>query len=463
MYFQKGDFKVLFSLAAPLLLSSFIEASLGFTSNIFLAHLGPTALGAGSLIVWFFATLMVIIWGLFTAVSVLVSYHHGANDNKAVGLVLRDSLGLGILLAIPVSILIHNMSPVLIYLGQAPFVISRALPYLHALSWTVLPDFVSLILLQFIIGLGKTRVNLLFSLTWVPINILLNYLFIFGKLGFPALGIAGLGWGTTASFCLLTIFLFIYLITNSDYRKYWTGLKQATKPMYIKELIKVGLPMGFMFCLEIACFFTITLIMGTIGVNALAANQLAMQYVGFFGALSFAIAQAITVRMSNQLGAGHPDVANRAAYIGIILSVGFTLIVAWMEWFYPKILIGLDFNLNQIHNTAMINMAIHTLAIAAFFQLAESIRISLFGALRALKETKFTLFTSFIGFWCVGILGGYVLDHYFEIGTYSYWYALALGAFFNALLLYWRYRIKITDFTRAKDNVNPMTSAEVPS
>src|SRR3990167_1946333 len=117
MYFQKGDFKVLFGLAVPLLLSSFIEASLGFTSSIFLAHLGPVALGAGSLIVWFFATLMVIIWGLFTAVSFLI----------------------------------HNMSPVLLLLGQQPFVISRALPYLHALSWTVLPDFISLILLQFII------------------------------------------------------------------------------------------------------------------------------------------------------------------------------------------------------------------------------------------------------------------------------------------------------------------------
>src|SRR3990167_7803996 len=100
MYFQKGDFKVLFGLAVPLLLSSFIEASLGFTSSIFLAHLGPVALGAGSLIVWFFATLMVIIWGLFTAVSVLVSYHHGAQDNKAVGFVLRDSIGLGVVLAI---------------------------------------------------------------------------------------------------------------------------------------------------------------------------------------------------------------------------------------------------------------------------------------------------------------------------------------------------------------------------
>lgn len=445
MYFQKGDFKVLFSLAVPLLLSGFIEASLGFTSSIFLAHLGPVAFGAGSLIVWFFATLMVIIWGLFTAVSVLVSSHHGAGDNQAIGLVLRDSIGLGVLLAIPVSLLIYKMSPVLVFLGQKPFVVARALPYLHALSWTVLPDFISLILLQFIIGLGKTRVNLIFTLMWVPINILFNYLFIFGKLGFHRYGIAGLGWGATASFSLLTILLCIYLIASVSYQRYWEGFKRRTKPQYFGELIKIGLPIGFMVCLEVACFFTITLIMGTIGVNELAANQLTMQYVGFFGTLSFTIAQAVTVRMSNQLGAKHADIANRAAYVGIVLSVGFILIVVCLEWFYPHVLIALDFNPNQIHNAIMINMSIKFLAVAAIFQLVESVRIPLFGALRALKETNFTLFTSFIGFWCIGIPSGNFFHKYLGVGVYGYWLGLALGAVINALLLYWRYRKKITE------------------
>lgn len=118
-------------------------------------------------------------------------------------------------------------------------------------------------------------------------------------------------------------------------------------------------------------------------------------------------------------------------------------IVACIEWFYPHLLIDLDFNPNQVHNTLMINMAIQFLAIAAIFQLAESIRIPLFGALRALKTTKFTLFTSFIGFWCIGILCGTIFQHYFDIGAHSYWWWLSLGAIFNALLLYWRYRTKM--------------------
>lgn len=118
MFFKKGDFKILIGLAIPLLLSGAIESSLGFTSNVFLAHLGPLALGAGSLIVWFFATLMVIIWGIFTAVSILIANYHGANNNEAIGLVLRDSIILAILLTIPTALLIYHLSPVLIDLGK---------------------------------------------------------------------------------------------------------------------------------------------------------------------------------------------------------------------------------------------------------------------------------------------------------------------------------------------------------
>lgn len=444
MFFKKSDFRILVGLAVPLLLSGGIESSLGFTSNVFLAHLGPLALGAGSLIVWFFATLMVIMWGVFTAVSILIANYHGANNNEAIGLVLRDAIILAFLLTIPTSILIYNLAPVLVFLGQKPFVVARAFPYLHALSSTVLPDFLSLALLQFIIGLGKTRTNLIFTILWVPINITFNYIFVFGKFGIHRFGIAGLGWGATASFTLLTLFLAIYLSTQQQFKQYWVSFWQTSKPTYLIELIKVGLPLGLMFCLEIACFFTITLFMGTISVNALEANQLTLQYLAFFGTLSFAIAQAITVRIGNQIGANHIETANRAAYAGIAISLTFMLFVACLYWLLPQTLISLDFNKNEISNPEMIDLSVKLFAVAAVFQLIESVRIALFGALRALKETKFTLIATLIGFWGIGIPLGYVFYHYLKIGPSSYWWALSTGAIINAALLFYRFRKKIT-------------------
>jgi len=147
--------------------------------------------------------------------------------------------------------------------------------------------------------------------------------------------------------------------------------------------------------------------------------------------------------MGNQLGANHPDVANRAAYVGIVFAFGFTLIAACLEWFFPSILIKLDFNPNQIHNLEMFHVATKFLAIAAIFQLVESARLTLFGALRALKDTQFTLLTSFIAFWCIAIPFGYVFSNYINFGVYGYWWALSISAFFNTVLLYWRYRKQI--------------------
>lgn len=320
--------------------------------------------------------------------------------------------------------------------------VARASPYLHALSWTVLPDFLSLVLLQFIIGLGKARTNLIFTMLWVPINIAFNYIFVFGKLGIHKYGIAGLGWGATASFTLLTVLLTIYININHDYKKYLISFWDKSKPTYLIELLKVGLPLGFMFCLEVACFFTISLFMGNMSATALEANQLTLQYMGFFGSLMFAIAQAITVRAGNQLGAKQIDVANRAAYAGITVTFCYALIVALTFWLIPHKLIALDFNNSKV-NSEMITMAIKLFSVVAIFQLIESIRIALFGALRALKDTKFTLLSSLIGFWGVGIGIGYVFYHYLKIGPNSYWWALSLGAALNAVLLLWRYRRKI--------------------
>lgn len=447
MFFKKGDFKILATLAIPLLLSGAIESSLGFISNIFLAHLGPLALGAGSLIVWFFATLMVIMWGVFTAVSILTANYHGANNNEAIGLVLRDSTILAIALTVPTSLLIYHLSPILIVLGQKAFVVARAFPYLHALSWSVLPDFLSLALLQFIIGLGKTRTNLIFTILWVPINIAFDYIFVFGKLGIQPLGIAGLGWGATASFSLLTLFLIIYLSVNSYYKKYLISFWQKSKPTYLIELLKVGLPLGLMFCVEIACFFTISLFMGNISATALEANQITIQYMGFFASLMFAIAQAITVRMGNQIGAKQINNANRAGYAGLILTFIYGLIVASVYLVLPHQLIALDFNTKKV-NPNMMDLTIKLFSVAAVFQIIESIRISLFGALRALKETKFTLISSIVGFWGAGIGMGYIFYHVLKFGPSSYWWALSLGAIFNVALLSWRFRYKMRQYIK---------------
>lgn len=436
----RSDFYPLWRLALPLVLSGFVEASLGLTNTLFLSRLGPDNLAAGALVIWFFATLMVIIWGVFTGVSVLVSHAYGAEDTRRVSAILKDALWLSVFLTIPLFFLIWNLAAVFTWLGQSPQMIAKAIPYMHALAFSVLPDLVGLTLMQFLIGLGRTKTNLIFALTWVPINIFLNDVLVFGHLGLPALGVAGLGWGATLSYWLTSFGLGLYLLLHPAYRRYVKLLRFFSKIKYCWELIKVGLPMGLMYSLEIGFFLTLSLLMGKMGIDELDGNQIALQYLGFLSTFSFSMAQAITVRMGHKLGAKENQLAHRAALAGIITAACFMSLVALAYWLIPTLLIGLDFNLNTLGRPVLIHAAIEFLGVMGIFQLLESVRLTLFGALRAYKDTKFTLMTSVICFWGIALPLGYVCSKLSWVGPTGFWWAAALGALVNIILLSVRYR-----------------------
>ncbi|WP_192805899.1 MATE family efflux transporter [Rickettsiella massiliensis] len=245
----------LLALALPLVLSSVIETSIGFFSNLFLAHLGAKSLAAGALVSWVFTTIMVIIWGVFSAISILVARYYGANQPLQIRAVLYAGLLLAILLMIPAMILMWNLAPIFLFFGQKQSVVTLAQPYLHGLAWAIIPDFLITVLLQFSAGLGRTKTNLVFSLLFVPLNIFFNYSLLFGKFGLPCLGIAGIGWGAALAFWIMTTGFIFYFLLNPNYRIYWQ--RSRVEPIYpaLKEILQVGFPLGLMYCVEVGFFW----------------------------------------------------------------------------------------------------------------------------------------------------------------------------------------------------------------
>lgn len=437
MLFKRRDFTVLLSLAVPIVMAGLVESSNGFISVIFLGHLSKEDLAAGALVSWFFATMMIILWGVFVGVSTLIARHQGAKDHTGIALITRDALWLSVLLVLPVSVMIWNLSPIFQWFGESATLVNQAIPYMHALSWSILPDFSGLVLIQLMIGLGRVRANLVFSMIWVPLNVLCNYIFIFGKWGFPEMDIAGLGWGTTVSYWITTLGLMVYMLFDQNYNRYIWALKTWTKPIFMWEIIKVGLPMGLMWFFEVGAFFAIALLMGYISVSALAANQITLQFISLFTSVVFSIAQAITVKMGNHLGSNNTAAASRCFWAGLTLSVIFVLLVACCEWLFPHFLITLDVSGKESHSEGMIAFAVSFLAVSAGFQILEGVRISLFGALRAHKDTHFALISTILSFWCVGIPLGYYL--HFSVGASGYWWGMIVSVIPNIFLLSWRY------------------------
>jgi MATE family multidrug resistance protein len=439
----KENFYPLLRLVIPLALTGLLQSSTWFFETMFLARLGPDILAAGSLVSWLFGTVVVILYGTLSSINILVAHKHGAKDEHGILLVVRDGCWLAIVLAIPIVLLFWNMAPLFQLLGQSTAIVQLAKTYLHAIAWGVLPNVIMIALIEVMMGLGRARLILVFNMLSVSLTIFFSYALIFGKFGFPALGIAGAGWGLTISYWISTLFLCIYVLTNKNYKSYFSMLLTPTKPSYMLELVQIGIPMGIMYCVEVAFFFALTLVMGSFGSLVISANQIALQYLGTLMSLVFSLAQAITVRMGHLLGAGDKASAERTAYIGVSISALVMLLVAIVYWSVPKALISIDFDIYNPNNMELIHITTQLLAICALFQLIEAMRISLFGALRALKDTRFTLFISIISFWAIALPIGYMLATRFSLGGTGLWWGMVLGAGFSVVLLLWRFKFRI--------------------
>lgn len=436
----------LLKLAIPMAIASLVQSSLYFFESIFLSQLGEQALAAGALVSWLFAALIVIMFGTFGAINILISHKHGAKDKAGISLILRDGLLLGVLLTIPTFILFRNISSIFLLFGQSKELVALAKLYLDALSWGILPKFILIILFEFIIGLGHSRTIMIVTMLTTPVYIIFSFILIFGKFGFPALGVAGAGWGMTFSDWIISLILCSLIMCSKEYKPYLISVFTFKKPSYLWEIIHLGFPIGAMYSIEVAFFLAASLIMGTISVQALAANQVTMQYLGPLMGIIFSIAQAVTVRMGHQLGAKQYNMIKNTAATGILVSTFFMSCIAIIYWTIPGVLISVDFNLANHSYSQTIELAIDFFFIGAFFQIFECIRITLFGALRALKDTHFTLLASILSFWGVALPLGYYLAMYFHLGGSGIWYGMVIGAAFSVLLLSFRLKQKISRY-----------------
>jgi MATE family multidrug resistance protein len=445
---MKADAYPLLRLAIPLALTGLAQSASFFFTTIFLAHLGPKILAAGSLVSWLFATLVIVLFGTLSSINVLVSHKHGAKDQEGIALIARDGLLLAALLAIPGFLLLWNMAPIFLLFGQPESVVLIAKPYLHALSWGLLASFLTMACLEVTIGIGLARIALVYSIVAVTLNIFFNYVLIFGKFGFPALGIDGAGWGFTVECWVTLIMLGAYIALNKKLRPYFCNIFTLKKSVFLVELLRVGLPIGVMYCFEVAFFFALTLSMGILGTVTQAANQVALQYLCLMMSIIFSIAQAITVRMGHLLGEKETALAKNASHIGIFIVIIFMSLVACVYWIFPSFLISLDFNIHNSVNYEIIREIKPLLAICALFQIVEATRIALFGSLRALKDTRFTMLASIISFWCIALPVGFFLAIYWHLGGTGFWWGMVMGAAVSVTLLYKRFQSRIKRYYR---------------
>lgn len=435
-----AEFKRSMRLSFPLVISELTYGSSSLAATGMVARLGRDELAAGVLVWGIFVTLILFFVGILHALGVMVAHSYGAKDNNGVRTTLFQGVILSFVFALPMMLIIWFAPKILYWSGQDPEIIKISIPYFHALAWCMLPLNLSFTIEQFLIGIALTRIVTLTSFFRVALDIVFFYLLILGKFGMPKLGLAGIGYALTIAMTITVLVQAVYLYYSpriSQYKLFSVALKLNKK--YIAEIIRIGFPMGFMYCLEVALITVATFFMGWLGKNMLAAHQIAHQCFMFAITAIFGVGQGATIRVGHEVGRNNKNALKLAAFVNLGIGLGLMIIASIFYFWWSRSIIILYMGEKALQHPVILRYAAQFLSIAAVLQLTECIRLISLNILRGLKDTKVPLYISMVAFWLVAFPSSYLLAFTFHMKGAGIWWGLVIGLAFAAIILFFRF------------------------
>lgn len=438
-------------LAVPLAAAQLAQAATGFIDTVMMGLLGSRTIAAGGLGATLFTALLIIGTGIVSAVSPLAAEAHGAGKTEVVGRVARQGLWLSVAIALPVTLLIWNGGLLLRLFGQEEENVVLAEQYLRAIAWGYLPGLAFAVLKNFVSALSQTRPIIVITVCGTVFNVAANYVLMFGFLGLPALGIAGIGWASALSVWGMFLALAVYVLSPA-FKVYgvFRSLLQFDGRVFW-ELLRIGWSIGVLAAVETGLFTVTTFLMGQLGTLTLAAHQIALQTASMTFMIPLGISFATTVRVGQLSGRGDLSGARLAGYVGICLGGIFMGIMAIVFWTMPRLLISLYLDVQNPANANVVTLAQSLLSVAAMFQMFDGIQIIAAGALRGLKDTRVPMLVGILAYWCIGLTSGYLLGLQLGFGGIGLWWGLAIGLSAAATVLTWRFHYLISPRVRTQN------------
>jgi len=274
----------------------------------------------------------------------------------------------------------------------------------------------------------------------VPMQIALFYIFIFGHFHMPALGLSGLGVGTVLVVAFWAAIMCLYLHISPKYSRYnvFSDIFKFNG-YYIFALLKVGIPLGLMYFIEIALFSACAFLMGYLGSDILAAHQIAYQFFIFAIVIVFGFSQGTTVRVSFEVGKNDKKGLKLAYYVHLILCFSFAFLCALIYFIFSKYFISLDIDTSSMKYSQIAKYAQSFIKVVSILLLIESLRSVLIGAMRGLKQTKLTMYVSFITYWFVGFPAAYFLGIILPWGGMGIWWGITIGIVAATIILWLKF------------------------
>lgn len=407
----------------------------GLVDNLMIGQLGPAPLAAVSLgnSMVFIALSLGI--GFSFAITPLIAEADGAGDIQKGRSYFHHGAILCTINGILLFIALLIAKPVLYYLDQPPEVVELAIPYLNIVAFSMIPLMIFQAFKQFADGLSQTKYAMYATLIANVVNVVFNYLLIYGIWIFPRLELEGAAIGTLISRFFMLWFVWEILRRKKKFAEYFKwGKKESLNSDVFKRLLNLGFPTALQMLFEVGIFTATVFLAGLLGTNPQAANQIALNLVSMTFMIAVGLGVTATIRVGNQKGLANFKDLRRIAMstfllvflIEAVFALGFILLKDWLPTFY-------------LDNVEVILLAAQLLVIAALFQLSDGLQVVILGALRGLQDVKIPTIICFISYWIIGFPVSWYFGKAENLGSMGIWLGLLAGLSASALMLYIRF------------------------
>lgn len=441
-----SEFSKNLKLATPIMMGSLGHLLVGLIDDIMVGRLGPVELAATSLGNSLVFIALSIGIGFSFAITPLIAESDGeGNVEKGRG-IFQHGLILSTILGIVMVVMLFLLKPILYHLDQPEEVVVLAIPYFEIVALSMLPLMIFQGFKQFADGLSETKYSMYATIITNIVNVVLNFMLIYGFWIFPRLELVGAALGTLISRIVMVVFLYLVLKKKKKFATYMNRLKFGDlKSSIFLKITKLGLPTALQMLFEVGLFTASVLLAGTLGAFPQAANQIAIKMASTTFMIAVGIGAAATIRVGNQKGLGNYLELRRIAFSNFLLiliimsifTVGFIVLKDILPWMFTD-------------NLEVIGIASSLLIIAGIFQLSDGMQAVILGALRGLQDVNVPSILTFIAYWIIGfpvcIYFGIIAD----LGTFGIWIGLLTALTSSAIMLFLRFNYLSKKLIREK-------------
>ena len=438
------EFSYNLKLSTPVILGLLGHTLVGMIDNIMVGKLDPINLAAVSLGNSYIFVAMSLGIGFSAAITPIVAEAHSEKNNEK----LKTSFINGFILCLFLGIFLYGsillLKGTLIYLDQPQEVVRLALPYIDIVAISLIPLLLFQALKQFVDGLSKTIYPMYATVIANIINVIINYILIFGMLGFPKLGIIGAAIGTLVSRSIMFSFLFYMLMNKDIIYDYISDLKSFVYNRFmIKKILSLGLPTSLQMFFEVGLFTSAIWLSGLLGEIPQSANQIVLNISSMTFMVASGLSVSAAIRAGNQKGLKNYKELKRISLsillLGICFAFIFSLVIYLLRDYLPYIYIDINNQENYFENIRIVSIASKLFIIVAIFQLVDSAQVIVLGTLRGMQDVKIPTIIVFIAYWIIGFPISFILGDESLMAESGIWIGLLSGLTFSSLFLYLRF------------------------